>query len=148
MVDITGQVFGQLRALSQNAIKWGRPAWVCLCECGNETTALAKDLRSGRTKSCGCLRRIRKPRVDIANQKFGRLVAIEYVGGNKWKCLCECGTETEVLLAALRTGKTRSCGCLSREKTSQRFRAKLLGRRFGRLEVVSGGDVCALASGP
>lgn len=31
--------------------------WVCLCICGNETTIRGTDIKNGRTKSCGCLRR-------------------------------------------------------------------------------------------
>ena len=34
---------------SDNRIKW-----ICICDCGNLTTALAKDLKSGHTQSCGC----------------------------------------------------------------------------------------------
>ena len=31
--------------------------WVCECECGATTIVSAASLRSGQTKSCGCLRR-------------------------------------------------------------------------------------------
>lgn len=34
---------------SDNKIKW-----ICICDCGNLTTVLAKDLKSGHTQSCGC----------------------------------------------------------------------------------------------
>jgi hypothetical protein len=34
-----------------------RRRYLCLCDCGNETTVTATDLRSGNTTSCGCLRR-------------------------------------------------------------------------------------------
>ena len=66
-------------------------------------------------------------RSNIAGQKFGELTAIEYVGdreypcGKKlsmWKCVCSCGNETTVSLSALRTGNTKSCGCLN-EKNLQ-----------------------------
>ena len=39
---------------SDNRIKW-----ICICDCGNLTTALAKDLKSGHTQSCGCLHKER-----------------------------------------------------------------------------------------
>ncbi len=29
--------------------------WLCLCDCGQRTVARAENLRSGNTKSCGCL---------------------------------------------------------------------------------------------
>lgn len=53
--DIAGQTFAQLRALypaGQN--KHRKTMWRCLCDCGQETTALAGSLLSGNTKSCGC----------------------------------------------------------------------------------------------
>lgn len=31
--------------------------WLCHCDCGNEIVVCGKNLRSGHTKSCGCLRR-------------------------------------------------------------------------------------------
>jgi len=39
-----------------------------------------------------------------------------------WVCRCECGGEKMVLGGALKRGKTRSCGCLSREALSARRR--------------------------
>lgn len=30
--------------------------WLCRCDCGRETIAYGGNLRSGKTKSCGCLR--------------------------------------------------------------------------------------------
>lgn len=57
---------------------------------------------------------------DISGQRFGRLVAIEPVGKDKhgtykWRCHCDCGRETVVLVSNLtkeRKGNTRSCGCV------------------------------------
>lgn len=55
--DITGQRFGRLTAL-RPAGKYGRTTtWLCACACGKETIVVVKRLRSGETKSCGCLRR-------------------------------------------------------------------------------------------
>lgn len=38
-----------------------RMRWVCLCDCGNETTTDAYAVKSGSAKSCGCLRHIGRP---------------------------------------------------------------------------------------
>lgn len=59
--------------------------------------------------------------VDIRGQRFVRLVAVEVVGsayGGKrtWRCLCDCGREVVVAGNSLRTGNTKSCGCLHRER--------------------------------
>jgi hypothetical protein len=29
--------------------------WLCICECGNQTKALSRELKNGHKKSCGCL---------------------------------------------------------------------------------------------
>lgn len=53
-LDLTGQVFNYLTVLSRNeddARKWN-----CLCECGNICQTTPQRLRSGRCKSCGCLK--------------------------------------------------------------------------------------------
>ena len=33
----------------------------------------------------------------------------------KWKCLCDCGTEAVVTANSLKTGQSKSCGCLNAE---------------------------------
>lgn len=58
VVDLTGQVFGRLTVLSRGEnSSSGKARWICRCECGEETTVRSTDLRSGDTKSCGCLSR-------------------------------------------------------------------------------------------
>lgn len=68
---------------------------------------------------------------DLTNQKFDRLLVIkrieDYISTNnsgnryvQWLCKCDCGNEVAVLGTSLRSGKTKSCGCLSRELVSQR----------------------------
>ncbi len=60
---------------------------------------------------------------DLVGEKFGRLSVVQYAGSRKyknssvamWKCRCECGKEVIVPGQALRQGRTKSCGCLSRE---------------------------------
>jgi hypothetical protein len=59
--------------------------------------------------------------IDLAGQRFGRLVVIERIENDKsknarWICLCDCGNETIVVTRDLRSGHTQSCGCLNRDK--------------------------------
>ncbi len=54
-VDISGLKFGRLRVLSRVVVADNRPYWHCLCDCGTMITVRSKSLRSGNTKSCGCL---------------------------------------------------------------------------------------------
>lgn len=52
--DLTGKVFGRLTVISRGETQENRAYWNCVCQCGNEFTAMAKSLRRGDTKSCGC----------------------------------------------------------------------------------------------
>jgi len=52
--------------------------------------------------------------------QYGRLTIIANVGQNKRydqivQCLCECGKTKEVILNNLKSGATKSCGCLKIE---------------------------------
>ena len=53
-----GKTFGQLVVTEKAEYKKGHglnPKWRCLCSCGTTTIVDAGNLRSGHTKSCGCL---------------------------------------------------------------------------------------------
>jgi len=65
---------------------------------------------------------------DITHQRFGRLVAVEYLGLSRWRCLCACGGERIVTGNVLRSGKSKSCGCLRIEMGKARGAAS---RRHG-----------------
>jgi len=57
-IDITGQRFGRLVVLSDTGKKSGiHTIWLCQCDCGKLVEVRGSDLRSGDTKSCGCLRK-------------------------------------------------------------------------------------------
>lgn len=61
---------------------------------------------------------------NITGQRFGKLIAIRYEGSTKegrarWFCKCECGKETIILLTALTSGSTTSCGCVLNEKLTK-----------------------------
>jgi len=67
---------------------------------------------------------------DLRGQQFGRLVVVERAasyagpgGGVRWRCRCECGEERTVRSSNLRSGNTRSCGCLSVELSTARLQA-------------------------
>lgn len=62
---------------------------------------------------------------DLTGQRFGKLVVIKRMPNNQnnkvvWLCKCDCGKETVVIGSRLYTGKTKSCGCLTIEKTIER----------------------------
>lgn len=56
----------------------------------------------------------------LIGEKFGRLTVVDEVGKNKWgdrtwKCRCDCGNTLVVSGGHLKSGHTKSCGCLARE---------------------------------
>lgn len=61
LIDLTGRTFGRLkvigRAPDNKYYNTPRPMWLCECECGNKTVVMGANLRDGKTRSCGCLRR-------------------------------------------------------------------------------------------
>ncbi len=137
--DLTGETFGMLYVLERaEDIKPGRPMWRCKCECGNTTTISSTSLtKSNGTRSCGCLRH--KPSetlIDLTGQKFGLLTVLHKdaaspSGKAKWICLCKCGNATSVDSGSLRSGKTKSCGCVTRQ-----LKYDLTGAQIGYLRVI------------
>lgn len=115
MTDLVGRAFGELTVLEYV----GNYKWMCKCSCGNTKQIRGSDLTSGRTKSCGCLKKrlIRQQKlIDLTNMVFGRLTVVgissqEY-NDVTWKCVCECGNTVSVKGEYLRNGDTKSCGCL------------------------------------
>lgn len=59
-------------------------------------------------------------KIDETGNKYGRLLVTKYAGKIKnktsWECTCDCGNKKIVPGIYLRTGQTRSCGCLHREE--------------------------------
>lgn len=55
--DISGLRSGRLIAIELSKINSRGAFWVCICDCGNKSIVIGSNLRNGRTKSCGCLRK-------------------------------------------------------------------------------------------
>ena len=54
--DMTGMVFGRLTVVKDSGRRRrGYVLWDCECSCGKVVTVSVGDLRSGNTRSCGCL---------------------------------------------------------------------------------------------
>ncbi len=55
LVDITGRRFGRLVVIKRHGSdKYGKPTWLCQCDCGNQKVMLGSLLKSGNSTSCGC----------------------------------------------------------------------------------------------
>lgn len=129
---ISGQRFGRLVALHKDGkTKSGCNKWLCQCDCGNTVSVNVYCLVYGKSKSCGCLskeataERNRRDAEDITRKRFGRLLAVEYVGvingRGSWRCKCDCGSEKIISKHDLDTGRVLSCGCYHSEHTTERF---------------------------
>lgn len=122
-LDITGEKYGLLTVqyLQPERLRQ-KKVWHCICECGNEIDVVQNALRTGNTKSCGCLLKKncyeqgQRRRLDLTGQVFGEWTALrldrERLGGHSyWICKCSCGTIRSVDGNTLRDGRSTSCGC-------------------------------------
>lgn len=140
--NLTGQKFGRLTVLYElPERKNGKIQWRCRCDCGNEKDVLSTSLTSGHTQSCGCLQKEKtsaanKRNIDLVGHCFGRLVVLSRsTTSAKWVCRCDCGNLVEVTTTHLKTGHTKSCGCLQKDIASEVRGINLNGQRFGFLTV-------------
>lgn len=121
-INLKGEKFGLLTVLERDKDKLKH--WKCICDCGNYTSVHLSNLKSGNTKSCGCISRqkVSQRRMkDLTGQRFGRLTAIERTdkktnsGCYLWECICDCGNTCLVGTSSLLQQLTKSCGCLRRK---------------------------------
>lgn len=82
--NLTGNKYALLTVLDEHKKSHdGKTIWKCQCQCGNITYVIARDLKNGNTKSCGCLK------LKTSNEKYNyknskRLYTIYY--GIKARC--------------------------------------------------------------
>ena len=79
---------------------------------------------------------MKKARIDITGQRFGKLAVKKYAmtdkhGNSMWLCECDCGKEKIVSRGNLIYGNTRSCGCIKKAATAKR--SKTHGKSRSRL---------------
>ena len=60
------------------------------------------------------------PRKNLKGKQFGRLTVIKYVPSSRYLCWCTCGNTVTVSSYSLKSGSTRSCGCLRKEAAAKR----------------------------
>lgn len=83
-------------------------------------------------------------KIDLSGMKFGRLTAISTYPSNgkctRWICKCECGNTKVVQLGKLRSGNTKSCGCLRRHQGDE----SVISRFWAKVDKSGGDNVCWL----
>jgi hypothetical protein len=85
-------------------------------------------LRFGRSKIK--IKRLKAPSdrlLDMLGQRFGRLEVVakamnSKAGAARWVCRCDCNAKVRTIVRgdSLRSGTSRSCGCLNVEANRQR----------------------------
>jgi hypothetical protein len=147
-INLVGQRFGRLTvdapAPARRSGQVTRTAWWCLCDCGALVSVVTDSLRTGLTRSCGCLAKdagARRRAVPKVGERFGRLVVEGPAdpaasGCSRWLCRCDCGQVKPVRIDNLRkNGGTRACGDC-RESRKGRGRLPVpVGERFCHLVV-------------
>lgn len=82
--------------------------------------------------------------INLVGKKFGEWEVLEKAQkpisatstAAFWKCRCSCGTERILDGGVLRQGKSKSCGCLSKQIQQQKLSEDLTRKRFGSLVVI------------
>lgn len=147
MIDETGNTYGYLTVIERAKEKSKSVKWLCKCKCGNEVIVSGTSLRTGNTKSCGCLQKEKtrernENKEEIIGKKFNHLLVEKFVGykENKdgkrsrlYECLCDCGNKKITTYSYIVSGQVKSCGCLTHK--SQYIDE--IGHRYGKLTVLS-----------
>lgn len=121
-LDLSDKRYGQLVAIkpTKGRKNGSQVIWPCRCDCGNQV--LVSTGSWGSKENCGCKPVISGNVIDETGNVYGRLTVLEYVGNSDWRCKCSCGKKKVIRGRSLRTGETKSCGCLRREVTGRRVK--------------------------
>lgn len=106
---------------------------LCQClKCGKYEKVYTESLVSGRSTQCRrCASSYRKDEDKLEGKSFGSWYVDEYLGLNKYKCICKCG-HTEVIVGNnLIIGHTTQC----KKCSGQEFK-DIKGQVFGELKAI------------
>jgi hypothetical protein len=78
--------------------------------------------------------------LDLSGKRFHRWLVVRYLDSNRgdacFLCRCDCGVEKSVSGNSLRSGKSKSCGCYSRQVNKDRRIIDMPGKWFSRSFVL------------
>lgn len=115
--NYTNKKFGYLTALYKtHTDKFGHQLWMFQCDCGNQKEINIDNVKRGLTKSCGCLHSkiCSDAGENLIGQTFYNLTvkSLYSISPRKYLCECKCGGIIIVEASNLKSGHTKSCGCL------------------------------------
>ena len=118
IINLIGQKFDRLVVEELIGTKNKNAVWKCKCECGNYVIKNSYELKHNVNNSCGCL----DEEKNLVSKVFGKLTVLEksdkrYYRSFLWKCECSCENKTIIYVStpSLKSGNTKSCGCLHAE---------------------------------
>lgn len=123
--DITGNQYGTYIVLRfSHTDKSSNSVWECKCKCGNINYVSRSWLKTNPQSCFKCCGRIisKSKTEDLVGQKCNRLTALRRIKQKKdgnfiWEWLCDCGNIVEIPAGYVKSGNTKSCGCLKIEET-------------------------------
>ena len=142
--NLKGKKFGKLTPLYRTTSPTKTTYWVCKCDCGNPESIKPYDaasLVSGRTKSCGCLKKSdakEKTNLLMIGKKIGHWTILSRDNNTegthiKWICECDCDNHT---INSLRTDEMKnSLGCNLCSTKKNKF-IDLTNKKFGHWTVL------------
>lgn len=83
--NLAGNKFGRLTVIKRSNEKGRRVKWLCSCDCGGSKEVVADQLLSGKTQSCGCLK---KESIAAVNFSHGMANSREYKSWSHAKARC------------------------------------------------------------
>jgi hypothetical protein len=74
---------------------------------------------------------MRQPIIDLTGQRFGRWLVQSQAGRNRHGqamhlAICDCGTTRIISGNHLKSGQSRSCGCIRQDRIDRRRKVKAL----------------------
>lgn len=81
LLDLTGKTVGRLTVIKFAGFNnTPHSFWLCKCDCGNEKIIRGYSLKSGNTKSCGCLNIENSKKSNTKHNKYGSREYITWKG--------------------------------------------------------------------
>ncbi len=104
---------------------------LCICDCGTKKEVKIYNLKSGKSTSCGCVRKN-----DLVGTKIGKLTVMKRLPMTKsyveYECLCECGNSVVKAYSNLVSVIGEKCCSDCRTPKVK----DISGQRFGRLTAI------------
>lgn len=137
--NIQGEKFNKLTAVKfvrMNSWLHRSAVWLFKCDCGNETEAVAIEVKRGLVRMCRECAMREKGRRSIG-ERFGNLTLLQNTGKLVhstyiWQCRCDCGNICEFSARKLSEGAKQCYEC----KPKIGVIKDITGQKFGKLTAV------------